>query len=84
VHKRLDSFILVYVTLSLLVSASLYLLNEQRMDAYVAVNVLMYYVSYAIIRPVPETTLTIKILNAVLLAVFSIIVAMRVYEVLAG
>jgi len=54
------------------------------MDAYVAVNVLMYYVSYAIIRPVPETTLTIKILNAVLLAVFSIIVAMRVYEVLAG
>lgn len=82
-HKHLNSFLLVYTVLSLLVSVSMYLLNEQRTDAYVAVNVLMYYVSYAVIRPAIENA-SIKVLNAVLVVVFVVIVAVRIYEVLAG
>lgn len=62
-------------------STSIYLLKEQRVDAYVAVNVLIYFVTYAIIRPVVEPSIYTRLLNVVLFLLFIVITAYRIYEV---
>lgn len=76
-------FLITYASMSMLASASMYLLGESRGDAYASVNILAYFVSYAVIRPGAERSRAVKGLNAFLLLVFAVIVAWRVYEVLA-
>lgn len=69
--------------MAMLASASMYLLGESRVDAYASVNVLTYFVSYAVARPGLERSRAVRCLNALLLLVFAVVVAWRVYEVLA-
>lgn len=80
-RRSIDLFILVYTSLATLVCTSLFVLGEVRIDAYIAINVLMYFISYAIVRPITEVPLLIRMLNLILLLIFAIIVVMRVYEV---
>jgi len=82
--KRVELLILIYVLLTTSMNASLFILGENRIDAYVAVNVLSYFITYAVVRPFLETPLYVKVLNVALLLSFMIIVALRVYEVLVG
>lgn len=80
--KKIEFFVLIYALLATLMNVSLLLLGESRVDAYVAVNVLMYFISYTVIKPFYETPLLVRLLNLLLLTAFSAIVALRLYEVL--
>jgi len=68
--------------MNVLSTVALYLLKEQRVDVYVSLNILSYYVSYAVVRPSTLSSI-VRVLNAALFALFIAIVAYRVYEVLA-
>ncbi|MEM4664447.1 MAG: hypothetical protein QW271_01705 [Sulfolobales archaeon] len=68
--------------MTMLLSASIYLLGEDRVDAYTSVNILVYFVSYAVTRPSVERSKAVRYLNMFLLLLFALIVAWRVYEVL--
>jgi len=81
--RKVELLILVYVILTASMNSSLLTLGESRVDAYIAVNILMYFISYAVVRPFSEAPSLVKALNAALLIVFTIIVVFRVYEVLA-
>jgi hypothetical protein len=81
-RSRVGLFILVYALMTVLSTVSLYLLKEQRVDVYISLNILSYYISYAVIRPGPSTNI-VKVLNITLFALFIVVVAFRVYEVLA-
>ncbi|MEM1623617.1 MAG: hypothetical protein QXU65_06660 [Sulfolobales archaeon] len=60
----------------------MYLLGEDRVDAYTSVNILVYFVSYAVTRPSVGKSKAVRYLNAFLLLLFALVVAWRVYEVL--
>ena len=81
-RSRLHQFIALYTTLSALSASALSLLNEQKPDAYIALNILAYYTSYAITRPGVESW-RVKAMNIALLVTFLIIISYRIYEVLA-
>lgn len=81
-ERRVSILVLVYPFLVVLSIISLYGLSEKRVDVYVSLNILTYYVSYAIVRPT-YTSRYVKALNILLFIVFAIIVSYRVYEVLS-
>lgn len=81
-RSRVSLFILVYTLMNVLSTVALYLLKEQRVDVYVSLNILSYYVSYAVVKPSTLSSI-VRVLNAALFALFIAIVAYRVYEVLA-
>jgi hypothetical protein len=81
--RELELFTTLYTVLVILSTTSLCLLGEKRVDLYVSLNILAYYVSYALVRP-GVGGVVVRALNALLLAVFLIIVAFRVYEVLTS
>lgn len=81
-ERRVSILVLVYAFLAVLSIISLYGLSEKRVDVYVSLNILTYYVSYAIVRPT-YTSRYVKALNILLFIVFAIIVSYRVYEVLS-
>jgi hypothetical protein len=83
VERGVSVLLLVYTTLVVLSIIGLYALGEKRVDVYISLNILAYYVSYAVTRPA-YTSRHVKILNIVLFAVFTVIVAFRVYEVLVS
>lgn len=80
--RRTDLFLLAYATLVFILNASLFLLSETRVDAYISINILVFYVTYAVIRPIRNPGLAWKILQVVLLFLFIIIVGYRIYEVI--
>ena len=81
---RVLRFATLYVGLVALFNSALILLGERRADAYVAVNVLSFYVSYSLARPPSRSGVATLLLHVALLAIFVAIVSVRVYEVLAG
>jgi hypothetical protein len=81
-RSRVSLFILVYTLMNVLSTVALYLLKEQRVDVYVSLNILSYYVSYTVVRPSTLSSI-VRVLNVALFALFIAIVAYRVYEVLA-
>jgi len=83
VERGVSVLLLVYTTLVVLSVIGLYALGEKRVDVYISLNILAYYVSYAVTGPA-YTSRHVKILNIVLFAVFTVIVAFRVYEVLVS
>jgi hypothetical protein len=80
--RKLELFLVVYTVLTVLMNIALLLVGESRVDAYVSVNILVYFISYTIVKPLHEAPLIIKLLNATLLLLFTTIVIYRVYEVL--
>ena len=80
--NRHKLFILIYAFIVTVVETLIFMLGEQRIDAYVAVNILIYYVVYAVVRP-PSSTYS-RFLNISLLSIFAVIVAYRIYEVLTS
>lgn len=80
--SALENFTLTYAALASAISLALFLLGEQRVDAYVASNILVYYVCYAVVRPGAGKGALVRAFNVVLLGVMGIVIALRVYEVL--
>ena len=82
-QSRLSLLLLVYTLLVVISAISLYVLGEKRVDVYVSLNILAYYVSYATLRPT-LTTRAVRFLNIALFVIFAVIVSFRVYEVLTS
>lgn len=82
--KQIFRFAGLYSGLVALFNIVLALLGEQRVDAYVAVNVLSFYVSYSLTRPPTKPGIVMSALHLLLLSLFAVVVAVRVYEVLVG
>lgn len=80
--KRYEVFLLIYTLLTYALNTSLFMLSESRVDAYISVNILVFYITYAVVKPIRNPGLPWKILQAALLCLFAIIVGYRVYEVL--
>jgi len=81
--RRVLRFAALYTGLVALFNSTLVLLGERRADAYLAVNVLSFYVSYSLVRPPSRSGTATLLLHVALLAIFAAIVSVRVYEVLA-
>lgn len=82
-QKRLNLLITTYTLLTVISAISLYVLGEKRVDVYVSLNILAYYVSYATLRPTIINR-AVRFLNIALFIVFTIIVSFRIYEVLTS
>lgn len=80
-ERRTSILVLVYAFLVVVSIISLYELGERRVDVYVSLNILAYYVTYAVIRPT-YTSRHVRVLNIVLFIVFALVASYRVYEVL--
>jgi len=77
-----EIFTMIYTTLAVMLNISIFLYGEQRVDAYIALNILCFYITYSIARPARSIGLALKILHIALLSLFAAIVGYRVYEVL--
>jgi len=71
----------LYVVLHTVFAAVLSSLGESRVDAYVAVSILVYFVSTSILPSIRRYA-DLKLLDAALILVFGVIVAVRVLEIL--
>ncbi|MEB3756938.1 MAG: hypothetical protein GSR79_08820 [Desulfurococcales archaeon] len=60
---------------------SLILLEETRVDVYVSLSILVYFVSTSILPSIRENA-DLKYVDAFLITVFMVVVALRVAEVL--
>jgi len=77
-------YMLIYVTMTAITTTILILLNELRVDVYLSLYILEYYILRAIISPASaETSLSyLKIIDYIFLIIFILIVAYRVIEIL--
>ena len=81
--KQKDLFAMIYSSLASSLSLAIYLLGEKRIDAYLAINILIYYITYLVSRPLPREPIHVRMLNTALVIIFIAIVSWRVYEVLS-
>jgi len=80
----IDKF-LVRLALSIFAALiGLIIVGEKRADVYVAVFILIYFIFLALYSPLPrEVEGKISLISKTLLAIFIIIVAFRILEILA-
>lgn len=78
--RKIDLFILVYASMVSALNLSMFLIGENRVDAYVAVNILVYFIAFTVIRPLNRSVKSISILNISLILLFIGIVTLRIYE----
>ncbi|MEM4717500.1 MAG: hypothetical protein QXE81_01915 [Desulfurococcaceae archaeon] len=78
--RKINLFILVYISMVSALNLSMFLLGENRIDAYIATNILVYFVSFTVIRPVNRSERAINALNAFLIILFIGIAILRAYE----
>jgi len=80
----IDKF-LVRLALSIFAALiGLIIVGEKRADVYVAVFILIYFIFLALYSPLPrEVEGKISLISKILLAIFIVIVAFRILEILA-
>ncbi|MEM2078063.1 MAG: hypothetical protein QXY95_04850 [Thermosphaera sp.] len=81
-NARYSTFLITYVSLVTLFNSALLLLGEERVDAFIALNILCFYISYALVKPFPRTALPVKLLHATLITLFILIISIRISEVI--
>jgi len=79
--RGLDRDLLVYASLQATFTSILATLGEARIDAYVSVSILIYFVATTI-QPSIRKYSDLRVLDAPLIALFSLIVVFRVLEIL--
>ncbi len=79
--KGLARDLLVYVTLHSVAISSLAVLGEKRIDAYLSMAILVYFVSTSILPTIREHS-RLTIMDILLFTVFMAIVAYRVLSIL--
>jgi len=85
VYKVRDLMILELLTLYVITATSLIALGEVRLDAYISLYILEYFIVRALNRvEVRLVSRLLTVIDAVLFAVFAYIVAVRVLEILTG
>ncbi len=81
--RRVSTFLVVALALMLLADVSLYAVGERRLDVYYSLSVLAYLITAELLLPAKEAVRRrVHLVEAVLVAIFFIIVARRVAEVL--
>ena len=76
-------FILRYAVLVAIIFTSLILLGEMRIDVYISLYILAYYILIAIHSPFNKViSRRLNIVSVILFIIFIIIVAIRVIEIL--
>jgi len=81
--NKLNAYIIVTTTLFLLSILMLAYVGETRLDVYYSVILLFYLISTELLLPVkPRYRRRVALIEAVLVAIFMVIVARRVMEVL--
>jgi len=73
--------LVIYVIMSTAFTASLALLGESRADAYVAVSILVYFVSSSVLPNIRRYS-DLRIVDAALVVMFIAIVVLRILEIL--
>ncbi len=73
--------VVVYSILQAVMTISLVLSGETRWDVYVSLSILVYFVSTSVLPDIREKT-DLRLLDIFLIAVFSLIVTVRVAEIL--
>lgn len=82
--SNVELYVLVYSVLVSLTSIVLILLNEVRVDVYISLYILEYYVLRALIAPIPEkVSKKLRVTDIGFIILFSVIVGYRVLEILA-
>ncbi|MGC9181154.1 hypothetical protein WLZ34_02595 [Thermogladius sp. KZ2Tp1] len=81
--SELDRFVRLYIVLTLVLNGWVLFLGETRWDVYVVLNILSFYISYAMNRPSFENRRVVGVLHGILITLFIALVSYRVYEVLA-
>lgn len=71
----------VYSILQTVMTVSLVLSGETRVDVYVSLSILVYFVSTSVLPGIREKT-DLRLLDIFLIAVFILIVTIRVAEIL--
>jgi len=79
--RGLERDLLVYASLQVAFTSVLAALGETRVDAYVSVSILIYFVATTI-QPNIRRYSDLRVLDALLIALFSLIVVFRVLEIL--
>jgi hypothetical protein len=73
--------IVIYTLLHTIMIISLLLLGETRVDVYISLSVLVYFISTSILPEIRERA-DLKAADIILITIFVIIVSLRVLEVL--
>ena len=85
VYKVRDLMILELLTLYVITATSLIALGETRLDVYISLYILEYFIVRALNRvEVRLVSKLLTVIDVVLFAVFAYIVTMRVLEILIG
>jgi len=79
--KRIDLEILLYVTITTIAVSFLAYLGERRIDAYLSISILIYFISTAISRDIRSRSKLI-FLDIAWISIFIAIVTRRVLEIL--
>lgn len=80
----IDKFLLRLALAVFVALLGLIIVGEKRLDAYIAVFILVYFIFLALYTPLPkEVEGKISLLSKILLMIFIIIVTFRILEILA-
>lgn len=78
---KIDVSIVILIFLSMTFAAFLAIVSESRIDAYVSTTILIYFV-YTTIDPHIRRYSNLKPIDITLIAIFTLIVAIRILDVL--
>lgn len=82
--KSKEIFVIIYSISIALTNTILILLGEMRIDVYISLYILEYYIYRALITPLPKKiNRYLRFIDIGLFIVFSIIVAYRVIQIIA-
>lgn len=78
---KTDKSLILFSLIIALITLLLIVVGESRLDAYIAITIILYFI-YTAIDPMLRRRANLKILDIALVSVFVIIVAVRVLMVL--
>ncbi len=77
-------FTISYILLVTMFNLALLVNGESRVDAYLCLNILSYYISFALFMKGVTRSMAQRIINILFIIIFIIIVIYRVYMVIQG
>ncbi|AFL66808.1 hypothetical protein Desfe_0920 [Desulfurococcus amylolyticus DSM 16532] len=79
--RGLPRDLVIYVVLHTMVSSAFVLLGERRVDAYVSISILVYFIATSIL-PEIRAHCDLRLVDYALITVFTLIIALRVLDTL--
>lgn len=73
--------LMIYVLIQTIFISALSLLGESRIDAYISISILIYFVSTTILPNIRKYS-NLRIVDIILIVLFGLIVTLRVLEIL--